>query len=224
MTATPFTGLPLTEWVTQTTNVDATCQSIQGQLPDSPQMASAMFGIPTDKRIRLFYEMCQGVANGFIVNDSPSLAALTVSEGAVSIPIQERNCLTLPCRSTYWGAQSLPRFSYGNLTHLSNRWLRTKAVMLKGKLDVWRRFRFRQGAIGAVIVKSIGHRPTSGRRSLWRSIANCGRTATIPALLRFPLRGRCAEEKTPAASAALNNDVTGLTTEHLFYTITVTHR
>jgi hypothetical protein len=59
----------------------STCQTITGQLPDSPQDIRARFNIPSDKSIRVFYELCQEAPNGFIVDESPSVFTLQVPEG-----------------------------------------------------------------------------------------------------------------------------------------------
>lgn len=71
-TQTPLTG---------SANTNASCQAIIGRLPNSPQEVQVKFGIPADKDIRLFYEICQEVPNGFIVEESPSLFTLQVPQG-----------------------------------------------------------------------------------------------------------------------------------------------
>lgn len=62
-------------------NTNPSCQAIIGRLPNSPQEVRAKFGIPADKGIRMFYEICQEAPNGFIVEESPSLLTLQVPQG-----------------------------------------------------------------------------------------------------------------------------------------------
>lgn len=57
------------------------CQAIIGKLPDNPEEVRRMFGLPSDKGIRVFYEICQEASNGFIVEESPSTFTLQVPTG-----------------------------------------------------------------------------------------------------------------------------------------------
>lgn len=73
----PLTQIPPAEPAT----ANSDCQETIGILPNSPQEIKAKFGIPADKGIRIFYEICQEAPNGFIVEDTPSLFTLQVPPG-----------------------------------------------------------------------------------------------------------------------------------------------
>jgi hypothetical protein len=73
------------------TNITESCQEIIGRLPHSPHEIRLEFAIPADKRIWLFYEICQEAPNGFVVEDSPPLFTLQVPIGG--------------CIDSYSGAQ-----------------------------------------------------------------------------------------------------------------------
>lgn len=77
LTPKPIIGTPTAAPMPPT----SICQAIMGKLPNSPQEVRVKFGIPADKGIRLFYEICQEAPNGFIVEESPALFTLQVPQG-----------------------------------------------------------------------------------------------------------------------------------------------
>ena len=74
-----------------TADINQVCQSLSGIIPNSPEEVRAKFGIPADKGITVFYELCQEAPNGFGTEETPSLFTLEVPSGG--------------CIDSYSGAQ-----------------------------------------------------------------------------------------------------------------------
>ena len=80
-TASTLLPVPSITANTNTAGVNQVCQSLLGIIPNNPEEVRTKFGIPADKSIRVFYELCQEAPNGFIVDESPSLFTLEVPSG-----------------------------------------------------------------------------------------------------------------------------------------------
>jgi hypothetical protein len=80
-TSTVLPPIPIPSSTGVSTAINQACQAIIGIIPNDPEDVQAKFGIPADKDIRLFYELCQEAPNGFIIEESPLLFTMEVPSG-----------------------------------------------------------------------------------------------------------------------------------------------